>query len=426
MKRSIALLFVMIMLLSCVSCAKPTGAGGSDVSNSPETARDPFEDYNNRFRAHIPGAVPFDFFDDGDILFFGRKYLYKPTGECAYFCSKPECMHEELTCESYGMTLGIYDGRLYRTGSIDELRSGLFSMNLDGSDKRLCCELSIPDDDILPHSFGDFFLHRGKVYSLIHGGSTLKGDYVRLIRFVVIDPFTGETKVIMRDKSHPANAFTRYFVKENHIYIMIDYAPNGGADDFDGRHFWEILRYDVETETIEPYVTDDVYGMNRDLWMDEGGSFWALEWPEDDPDNYYDKREYILKLEDGHFIIKAEADIREGIWNSTVLSDGVAITHYANDFREDIDQVFRIWDYDGNTLVEGRPPIPELREEDTELVFDGYKPIWADKTSFWLYITFQRPIIKDGYPTMKPETFLLGYDISSGEFVLTFSEYDAE
>ena len=59
----------------------------------------------------------FDWAETENYVFFGSKYYDMNTGECDFYCSKPECTHtDRRTCQAALYVLGTYDGKIYSKG----------------------------------------------------------------------------------------------------------------------------------------------------------------------------------------------------------------------------------------------------------------------------------------------------------------------
>ena len=146
MKRILCLSLTMIMLLSLAAC----GGGGTEPAKTEapeataEAARDPYEDYNNHYMSFNRSAIGWA--DTKDYLFFNYRYYDKNTGDCGFYCSKPDCLHNDsTTCEAYKTVLGIYDGMLYVTGPADNQHVGIYTQNFDGSERKLVRILAVDE-----------------------------------------------------------------------------------------------------------------------------------------------------------------------------------------------------------------------------------------------------------------------------------------
>lgn len=415
MKKLFCIIMIAALLLPLAACA---GKGGQEAAPNAEAARDPYEDYNNHYMRWLGPPIPWA--ETEDYLFFNRKYLDKNTGDCGYYCSKPECMHNDPTCDSYLTVLGIYDDEIYLFGSVDKQHAGIFTQNIDGSDRKLVRKLG--NDEL---GNGGVHLHRGKVYMFFENLTVNNGEPTETLRLTCVDPFSEETRVLLDNRKYPGSTGSWVFFRGNTAYLLTSgYAPED-AEEHPGCCIWELWSYDIEKDEMELTLTSFLpEGSLRGCWITGEGEIYAMvcktieaERPEDWQWSFS-----LAKLEDGVFTELWEVPPEKELGNSRV-SDGTVITEYADAFRYNKDVRFRIQDLDGNIIADDRLPFPNYGEGAKDLTFDRYEVVWADKTCLWVLIRMERPIINsDGYQTTQSVASAVKYDITDGGYAISFVE----
>ncbi|MBR5713716.1 MAG: hypothetical protein IKX58_02855, partial [Clostridia bacterium] len=185
MKRIIFVL-LSLLLLSLAACGAEEGAKPAG------SARDPYEDYNNRFMVRGAPEGPLQWVETEDYYFIGYKYYDKKTEECEFYCARPDCMHEDETCDACKGVLGIYGGKLYFIAAIDKNHSGIFTQNLDGTERKLVRPFT--DDEQLQQ--GKVYFHRGILYCFLNESYIDNGAPKSHLRLMAIDPNKDDSRVL--------------------------------------------------------------------------------------------------------------------------------------------------------------------------------------------------------------------------------------
>ncbi len=118
--------------------------------------------------------------DDGYYILYGGHEAYfieKETHKIALLCTKPECAHNDDTCNAdiSGGVLWESGGRLYYTnstlleehGKLVDHGERIYSVALDGTDRRVVQELEFEPSG--SSTYVDPILHRGYVYFFYSG-----------------------------------------------------------------------------------------------------------------------------------------------------------------------------------------------------------------------------------------------------------------
>lgn len=97
-------------------------------------------------------------------------YYDEETGTSGKLCNKPECTHEDISCNAYIPGFGclqIYDGMLYFMGEMGTL----YRMDLSGNQREFVMSVRM-----LNGADGTWFIHRGYVYTSVFVNKVEKGE----------------------------------------------------------------------------------------------------------------------------------------------------------------------------------------------------------------------------------------------------------
>lgn len=176
MKKFISLLLALTFCLALFGCnndsedlPKPNVTGDNTVLGS-----DFQKDMNQSKAFHIYNACEnedgyFFLYADGNVY-----YLDKKSGASTVLCGKPECSHNNETCNAwaYGNFLTYYNGKLYwssrdcvqENGGIVDKGERLHCMELDGTNHTVVQELDFVPGGDTSSSVTKPIIHRGIVY----------------------------------------------------------------------------------------------------------------------------------------------------------------------------------------------------------------------------------------------------------------------
>ena len=421
MKRIIVISLAVILLLPLVSCAKenaaqPTAAPSENagVTAAPgepdgtaEPVRDPYEDFNNHYMQAYTNGNKVDWAEMEDYVFLGSKYYDKNTGECDFYCSKPECSHtDRRTCQAALYVLGTYDGKIYSKGEAS-YGVGIYSHNLDRSEMTLLRNVNWNEEG------GLFFFHRGKLYSYDDNGTVVNAEPRHEFRLLEIDPYEEESRVIFESNDYPAAAWGWVFILNEKVYLLLDYHAPDDAEQYPGCYVWELWSYNIYTGETTLEVTDPTMkGRQHGSWITKDGEIYAMMG--------YDT---LVKLTDGRFETQWRIGDIEEVSINNQISDGVIVSQICSGWVEHNPDVrFLILDFEGKTVADGYLPFPDYGEEMKDYVFFRYVTIWADETCLWLQLEFRKPVKINGLMTEHPEFLAVKYDIVDGSYSLAFTE----
>ena len=430
MKRTIAIILAAL-LLPLASCAKgnaaqPTAAPSENAGvtaapgETPAPASDPYEDYNNRFMIRGAAGGRINWAETRDYLFFNRKYFDKQTGECEFYCSKPECTHSDETCEANFGVLGIFKGKLYGTRAIPggERRVGLYTQNIDGSERKLIREIAYEE-------MGDMYFHRGKIYSFIKHGSVVNGAPLQLFRLILIDPYEKESRILFENEEYPGGAGGWLFFRDNLAYLLIDYRAPQNAEEYPGCRIWELWTYDIEKDEMKLASTDHTLdGILHGCWITAEGDIYAIVEKDYEAENDEDWRWYysLAKLTNGKFEKLWDVEWIDGMGYDSQISDGTVVTQYCDNWINNPNVRFRVQDFDGAVLADDYLPFPDLGEGAMDFDFERYEVVWSDGECLWLRFFLEKRIVYEDHTASQRMILAVKYVIIDRGYSLAFTE----
>lgn len=125
------------------------------------------------------------------VDFFGEKlhYIEKSSRKDTILCGKPNCTHEDTdeNCNAWvDMTtvdgIFLYDEKLYYVSRVQKINQPnpvlvLMQRSLDASSQKVVWELAWDTDAISSGTIQYYMMHRGKLYYIIQGDSSLRAVY---------------------------------------------------------------------------------------------------------------------------------------------------------------------------------------------------------------------------------------------------------
>ncbi len=366
MKKTLALLLAALLTLSACGGPEPI----EQEKRTVDTARSFVHYYQDACYAETEDNIYF-------ALDFGWPYLLcvdKATGICGPVCGKPECGHDDETCNAYlGWTVrcvGIYRDRLYWVAT--EYNGGyhefIGSAALDGSDHRREREI---EDGLFPDHTGNqtMMMYEGAFYFAtikyeIRDGVEKEYNYVCRIP---LDP-QEETEVILEEETPGSNNLPiqpyngkLYIISDNHV----------GDDETGCTYDFKLRRWDIESGEMET------------LYAADGSSFYHTTEPWVTEDGVLFNSHEIVDSETSRTkIYKYEfetGEVRYLFYNDLVentvrleIADGIVAGYFLYPSEEEegvYDLPVRLWDFDGNVLV------------DETYTFDLGRGFWINYTS---------------------------------------------
>ncbi len=366
MKKTLALLLAALLTLSACGGPEPV----EQEERTVDTARSFVHYRQDAYYAETEDNIYFAFS-------FNWPYLLcvdKATGICGPVCGKPECGHDDETCNAYlggnVLYVGIYQDRLYWVG--EEYNSGyhefIASAALDGSDHRREREL---EDGLIPDTMLNRYMmmYEGAIYLAtimdeIEEGVQKEYNYVCRIP---LDP-EEEAEVILQEET-PWSNYLPIQPYDGKLYIFtMNYDR---IDDETTSTCFKLRRWDIESGEMEAlYAEDDSsFGKVTEPWvMEDGILFNSFE---RDDSGTARMKIYKYEFETGEVRYLFYNDLVENTVRLEIADDIVAGYYlYPSEQEEGVyDIPVRLWDFDGNRLV------------DETYTFDLGRGFWINFTS---------------------------------------------
>ena len=173
-----------------------------------------------------------DYFIPGDGFLW---YYDKSVGKLGKLCPRPECTHDDNTCNAFlpgsfkGGGLCYYDGLLYYLSDIQtkdimkkqQLYCGLYSLSLDGTQRNY-----VQDVNFSTNGFNGFFrLHRGYIYhgvinTIVAGGESQTRI---IIRRQILGDSSAEAEILFEKKVEPNRGCDFFFqISGTTMYLLIE------------------------------------------------------------------------------------------------------------------------------------------------------------------------------------------------------------
>ena len=269
-------------------------------------------------------------------------YYDKNTAITSVLCGKPECMHDDDTCNAYisGFVygFGIYDGKLYYIAddySSKYNETCLFRMNLDGTARE---KVKILDQETFMSGPYTLF-HRGYIYILGDYEWIEDGEEKRR-QYLIAEPLgDGETVTLFDTEEGTSGKYSwvgaRMAVSGKSIYLLL------GDDEF-----CDIYRWDAQTMQRETLCHLDATSLCWDhgfLPVSDGIYFSVYDVNYDGSD--FGRRGGICKYsydtgELGEYIWPKTDDGRDAeLWPD--LTENYIVSWQGD---------FRVWDLSGNFI----------------------------------------------------------------------------
>ena len=240
MKKALSALCLALTL--CLAACFKAG-GGAEPTAAPKTE----PDFDNRFGDGYPNLIETE---DAYYYNFLSRYLYyydKASGINGVLCSRPECTHDSeeynTSCsgyiDPYLRSINMMDGRLwYCSCDYANRCNAIFSIGLDGTDKRVECD--IEGYDVLGYGTPQRLdHHRGKLYGYSIYQRVTEAVPEKGLSILCIDPKTGDAQVLYDLRG--SYLWVSFYYYEQYVYCCYyEYHGKAGSD-------VHILRWDTDT-----------------------------------------------------------------------------------------------------------------------------------------------------------------------------------
>ena len=268
-------------------------------------------------------------------------YADKATGISGPLCGRPECLHNDSTCNAYVLSyadgLCVYDGKLYWANR----RSAITRMNLDGANRETVSSVGSVYDNA--NKSPSVVIHRGYLYV---AGSQ---DEV-IVNGVPMGSFTinampldgGEDFTILHKLVDGTGTECQIKPVGNDLYIMLynfNYEIEG---DFDTYYYtFEFHRWDSKTRQVE-FISGTQCPSNG-LQFGKNGFH-----PVPGDGIYF---QAYVSTEEGRNNVIYKYSFETGIYEEGAWINGYALLSYCKDFIVTFqDRIVYTFDYNGNLL----------------------------------------------------------------------------
>lgn len=270
-------------------------------------------------------------------------YANKETGEYGKLCGNPQCKHAGASCNAYMITppmsgLSLYEERIYwaSTPTVGSSDFYLFSMNLDGTDRRQ--EQKLPG---LVHGGNPMMrVHRGYVYTAVLISDVENGIPIETLRITqAILGKEDSAKTIFEHTHEGGPIGYEMQLYGNVLYFLYSYEAQS-----------TLYAYSIEDNSLKNlYEEQDINRYAENLWVDESGVYWLES-----------------ELDAGRYTIM-KYDSQEETAQSIHSIEGTSITMGGQKLvqRYSVEQGTFCWigTYDGTTLREDEILVTEQPEK---------------------------------------------------------------
>ena len=220
---------------------------------------------------------------ESEVAYNGRDtlasfYMYrdKQSGVSGKLCGKPECAHEDKTCNAYvsfmDIGLTVYDGSLYWSGldlNSQKHERYLWKMNLDGTQRekvQKLAEVQINTNPLVQ-------IHRGYVYTAGIYSTVEQGEARNGILITAEQIGKQAEPIVIMDRAY-SNVFLSYSMRfiGNMMYIQVEAESSLEGEDL---HHILLYRWDSKTRQLECLL--DIEEENfviGDMQIDETGTIY--------------------------------------------------------------------------------------------------------------------------------------------------------
>ena len=298
----------------------------------------------------------YSFYDGVGVKRIMITYTDKATGISGPLCGRPECLHEDETCNAYvhdyfygySFSLCTYGGKLYWIDGGSEI----VRTNLDGTDRETVCRVWAPEYEINYHS--TVLFHRGYVYYATAQKKIVNGEEKAAVA-VKAQPLDGGEGFVVWEKTvdGSASAGIRCHIKfvGNILYIMLT--------DYD---YIELCRWDSKTRQGEFLYSEAepdgiLYSGDSFLPVSGDGIYFAGEGRDRTEDGYYVQYAYKYSFADGEiktvmtFNEEEDRVLRTAFYALYFTKDYIVAVHIAWLDDENFQRTIHLYDYDRNPVL---------------------------------------------------------------------------
>lgn len=350
MRRIFCIICILCLLSACTSEPK------NYLADAAFDTDEKLPQFDSQSAFCLPGSC----LTEGEQAYYGRvmgedslSYWDKESGAGGILCGKPDCSHDDETCNGY-LTAGenglnVYDQKLYWVEKdIQEKGVGtryLWRMNLDGTDRerlQKMAPLEVTTNVIMQ-------IHRGYVYTAGVVERVIDGKPEENLQIYAEQIGVEEDPIVIMNKVYSIPLpYCRIKLIGNSMYILIQHYEE------DQSYTLELYEWNAKTREMKTLLEEENWTVEPwSLWVtEEREIYWAcLGVKETVPIQIY---RYNAETQKAEFCF----DMGDTVHTSVEMGEGIA----ASICRKE-DQVWlRIADLEGNILHDQPITFPGQKE----------------------------------------------------------------
>ena len=209
-------------------------------------------------------------FTDDTIYFTAAgqiKYADKASGIGGPLCGKPECLHNDDTCNAYidfppRPELSDYDGALFWWETDYKHEAHAYKVNYDGTGREQVRDLEGITTDTGAPDYS--FVHRGYMFFSYQTWKVVNGETVWGARILAYDLNSSEEGITVYEKDYGDTVYRPIIqAYENYLYIMLpigerQWQIEAGMSREEHDPALELYRWNIETRELETLYNGDV------------------------------------------------------------------------------------------------------------------------------------------------------------------------
>ena len=355
MKQRITLPLALILLLILAACggSPADGEGPASLESDRTFSRSRIlacEAENVVYAVVRDSAAR----DSSDFLFDMLYYFDRETGISGPLCGKPECLHNDRSCNAHLGNSGVYalascNGQLYwiTMGNGPGLTNigHLYSENYDGTDRQLVRDL---DDGIFGASRPTaVHFHRGYVYVISQPGEIVNGERQYRNRIAAYPIDSGEEGFVVLDEEVGFSSINAQLYGDSMFILTIDKSENSYPFTF--------RKWNTETHEMETLFDGaPSFSPGNDFWAtDEGiyleGTVIGSHTVDAGGNDAWERNVYFYNFSTGEFETRFPFDTGSGGINCGFTGDLFVVR-----IRDEKDKKFRFMalDLEGQIIFE--------------------------------------------------------------------------
>jgi len=248
--------FIMILCLLLSSCGTSSPA---PISSLPADESQPEFD------------MPLDYAASrGRLCKYHSTYYYEEFGWVSYYdeetgtfgklCGKPDCTHEDISCNAYISEFGhlqVYDGMLYFMGEM----GALYRMDLSGNQRE-----AVMNVRILSGANGTWMIHRGYIYTSVFVNRVENGENFVNYSLCRYPLGSSAAQEMIFEKDFDQLIADDWMISGNSLFLSFSQGLWGKR---------ELYHYDLDTGELTELISGSYSGSVSNFQLTEDGIVFA-------------------------------------------------------------------------------------------------------------------------------------------------------